>query len=134
MRLGEEFARTLAPGSVVACYGGLGAGKTHFIKGVCRGLGVAAHVASPTFTIINEYDAAPPLRICHVDCYRIASAAELRETGFEEYLDGEFICLIEWAERVAELLPGRRFDVRFTPGEGEDEREITIQEHQEVTA
>lgn len=135
MALGAEFSARLAAGSVVACTGPLGAGKTHFIKGICRGLGVAAHVASPTFTIINEYEAPERgVRICHVDCYRIASAPELRETGFEEYLGGDWICLIEWPERVEAILPARRFNVRLAAGSEENVREITIEEHEEVAA
>ncbi len=62
-----------------------GTGKTHFIKGICRGLGVYEHVASPTFTIVNEYDARG-IKICHFDCYRIQSEKELRDIGFDEYI------------------------------------------------
>jgi tRNA threonylcarbamoyladenosine biosynthesis protein TsaE len=128
IRLGENFSGRLLPGSVVALYGELGSGKTHLVKGICRGLGVEEHVASPTFTIINEYH-TPRHSICHVDCYRIQTSAELRETGFEEYL-GNFICLIEWADRVRDLLPLPRFDIRLRPCANEEWREITIEEAQ----
>ena len=131
--LGENFSGTLSAGTVVALFGDLGTGKTHFIKGVCRGLGVHEHVASPTFTIINEYDAGG-VKICHVDCYRLQSAKELRDIGFEDYLFGSYICLIEWADRVEKLLPPVRFDVRFQLGAEENMREIIIEHHQEIPA
>jgi len=127
IRLGEEFSRQLGPGSVVALYGELGTGKTHLVKGICRGLGVTEHVASPTFTIINEYH-APRRAICHIDCYRLKAASELLDAGIEEYFAGEFICLIEWADRVRDLLPLPRFDVLLALGATEECREITIRE------
>ncbi len=129
--LGEEFSGKLSTGNVVALFGDLGTGKTHFIKGVCRGLGVHEHVASPTFTIVNEYDAGS-VKICHVDCYRIQSEKELRNIGFEDYLFGSYICLIEWADRIEKLLPPVRFDVRFQLGTEENMREIIIEHHQEI--
>lgn len=131
--LGENFSGTLSAGTIVALFGDLGTGKTHFIKGVCRGLGVREHVASPTFTIINEYDAGG-VKICHVDCYRLQSEKELRDIGFEDYLFGSYICLIEWADRVEKLLPPVRFDVRFQLGTEENMREIIIEHHQEIPA
>src|ERR1700741_4926884 len=97
IQVGAEFARHLKTGNVVALFGDLGTGKTHFIKGICRGLGVHEHVASPTFTIVNEYDTAG-VKICHFDCYRLKSDAELRDIGFDEYVSGDNICLIEWAD------------------------------------
>ena len=131
--LGEKFSNKLSTGNIVALFGDLGTGKTHFIKGVCRGLGVHEHVASPTFTIINEYDAGG-VKICHVDCYRIQSEKELRDIGFEDYLFGSYICLIEWADRIEKLLPPVRYDVRFQLGTGENMREIIIEHHQEIPA
>jgi tRNA threonylcarbamoyladenosine biosynthesis protein TsaE len=126
LRAGEEFARQLRAGDVVACYGDLGAGKTRFIQGVCRGLGVAEHVTSPTFTILNEYFSGA-LSVFHFDFYRIASPAELRDIGAREYFEsGEGVCLIEWAEKVAELLPPSRYDVRLTLGRSPAERRIDI--------
>ncbi len=124
-RLGSEFAKKLHPGDVVALYGELGSGKTHFIKGACQGLGVAEHVASPTFTIINEYE-TPSVRVCHFDFYRLKDLAELREIGFDEYF-AENICLIEWADRVKELLPPQRFDISLNFGPDENSRAITIE-------
>ena len=131
--LGEKFSTKLSAGNIVALFGDLGTGKTHFIKGVCRGLGVHEHVASPTFTIVNEYDAGG-VKICHVDCYRLQSEKELRNIGFEDYLFGSYICLIEWADRIEKLLPPVRIDVRFQLGSKENMRDIIIEHHQEIPA
>jgi len=125
IELGSKFARRLLPGDVVALYGDLGSGKTRFIKGICMGLGVAAHVSSPTFTIINEYTGTN-FRIHHFDFYRLESVQELREIGFNEYLDDNGICVIEWADRVKNLLPPDRYDVYFSFGEENQIRKISI--------
>ncbi|MBI5216998.1 MAG: tRNA (adenosine(37)-N6)-threonylcarbamoyltransferase complex ATPase subunit type 1 TsaE [Ignavibacteriae bacterium] len=122
---GTSFARELQPGDIVACYGDLGSGKTRFIKGICEGLGVHEHVASPTFTIINMYNSGNT-SIYHFDLYRINSLDELYELGFEEYTNSDGICLIEWAEKANGLLPQNRYDVHFQLGETENEREISI--------
>jgi tRNA threonylcarbamoyladenosine biosynthesis protein TsaE len=133
IRAGADVGRLLRPGSVVACFGELGSGKTRFIQGVCKSLGVNEHVASPTFTIVNEYHVGDT-HVCHFDFYRLASTNELREIGFEEYLDGENICLIEWADRVQDSLPPNRYDVHLTLGGEEHTRRITCEEMVETTA
>lgn len=133
LHLGMEFAQRLRAGSVVAFIGELGAGKTHLIKGICQGLGVHEHVASPTFTIVNEYETIR-VKICHFDCYRLKSEAELRDIGFEEYIAGDNICLIEWADRAPNLLPQHRFDIHLQLGTDEHSRTITIEEIEEVEA
>jgi tRNA threonylcarbamoyladenosine biosynthesis protein TsaE len=130
---GASFARRLRPGDIVACYGELGSGKTRFIKGACRGLGVSGHVTSPTFTIVNEY-AGGAVTVFHFDFYRMASTLELREIGFDDYLNRGGICLIEWAERVAEFLPRPRYDVHLVAGEAENDRSIRIECIPEETA
>jgi tRNA threonylcarbamoyladenosine biosynthesis protein TsaE len=124
--LGRQFARQLRPGDVVALSGNLGSGKTHFISGVCEGLGAQMHATSPTFTLINEYD-APFGKVVHVDLYRINKSAELRELGIEEYFNERCICLIEWPEVMAELLPVRCFDVRIEYGASDNERLVEIE-------
>lgn len=130
--LGKHFARRqLTIGDVVALYGELGTGKTCFIKGICQGFGVSEHVASPTFTIVNEY-AFPGGKVFHFDFYRINSTAEIRDIGFEEYLDNDGICVIEWADRAKEFLPAHRFDVHLALGVNEKDREITIEQAVEV--
>ncbi|RMH71410.1 MAG: tRNA (adenosine(37)-N6)-threonylcarbamoyltransferase complex ATPase subunit type 1 TsaE [Gemmatimonadetes bacterium] len=100
---GRQFAKSLVPGTVVALYGELGAGKTHLTQGICAAFNVTEPVTSPTFTLINEYQGDLP--IYHFDCYRIHSTWELIDMGAEEYFEGEGICLVEWAERVADILP-----------------------------
>jgi len=131
--LGASFAQSLRRGDVVALFGDLGTGKTHLVQGICKGLGVKEHVASPTFTIVNEYIVGQQ-SIYHFDFYRIASPAELREIGFEEYVSGNGICLIEWADRVREALPQRRYDIHLAFGNDHYSREITIENSVGVTA
>ena len=126
MKAGESLAMWLASGDVVALFGDLGTGKTQFIKGVCRGLGVKEHVSSPTFTIVNEYN-GEKIRAYHFDFYRMQKTNELREIGFDEYLSGKGICFVEWAERVKEFLPEKRYDVRLELGKNESTRRITIE-------
>ncbi len=130
---GMELARRLLRGHVVACFGNLGTGKTCLVKGICKGLGVRERVMSPTFTILREY-AGDGLTVYHWDFYRVTSEPELRELGFEESLDGDGICLIEWADRVQSLLPPRRFDVDPKLGNTENSREIMIEETVGVAA
>lgn len=129
MQAGRSFASTLRGGDVVALTGELGAGKTHFIAGVCAALGVRTHVASPTFTLINEYP-ADIATIVHIDLYRISSTRELFELGIEEYFNERCICLIEWAERMAGYLPQQHVLVTLTHGERENIRHILIDESQ----
>ena len=131
LAMGEEFAGGLHAGDVVAVYGDLGSGKTRFIKGICKGLGVREHVVSPTFTIVTEYQ-YPGGRVYHFDFYRLRSTDELKEIGFDEYLSGEGICIIEWADRVQAFLPERRFNVRLDYGASTDVRAITIEQSQEM--
>jgi tRNA threonylcarbamoyladenosine biosynthesis protein TsaE len=107
--LGERLGRLLRSGDVVCLQGDLGAGKTCLAQGIARGLGVSAGVASPTFIIINEYRLpGASYRLRHIDLYRIESVAEARALGLEDYLYGDGICVIEWPERVSELLPRER--------------------------
>jgi len=123
---GESLAAHLSVGDVVALSGDLGTGKTRFVKGISRGLGVREQVTSPTFTIVNEHrDGRMPL--FHFDCYRLRTAAELDEIGFEEYLYGGGVCVVEWAEMIEERLPEERITVRITAGRDEQERIITIE-------
>lgn len=120
------LAPALKPGSVLALHGDLGAGKTCFIQGLAQGLGVTATVNSPTFTIISEYQGRLPLY--HVDLYRLADGAEALRTGLEDYLYGDGVTAIEWAERAAPLLPGHTIHVFLKPGAQPDERSIEIRE------
>ena len=105
MDLGRIFARSLFPGDILAFWGELGAGKTCFIQGICRGLGVSekVYITSPTFVIINRYQGRWP--IYHFDFYRLSCQDEIIELGYEEFFFGQGVCLIEWADRAEELLP-----------------------------
>ncbi|MGD8426144.1 MAG: tRNA (adenosine(37)-N6)-threonylcarbamoyltransferase complex ATPase subunit type 1 TsaE [Balneolaceae bacterium] len=101
---GREFAEELLPGDVVCLHGDLGAGKTHFVKGVAEAFGIDRNeVQSPTFTLIHEYDTQTPL--FHFDCYRMESPKEALEIGAEEYFYGNGVSIIEWPERIASLIP-----------------------------
>lgn len=123
--IGRAFAEKLSAGSVVAMLGGMGAGKTAFVRGVARGLGTDERVTSPTYTIVNEYDTEPPL--FHFDLYRFSSADELFEIGFDDYLARGGICIIEWFENAEdEYAPTHR--VKISRGEDENSRIIDISE------
>ncbi len=103
--LGTRFAEDLPPGAVLALYGDLGSGKTHLVKGIANGLGISPpSVRSPTFTILHTYEDGR-LPLYHFDAYRVQSTDEFVELGFEEYVFGNGITCIEWADRVEPLLP-----------------------------
>ena len=123
--LGREFAAVLRRKDVVALYGTLGSGKTQFAKGVCLGLGVRDHVLSPSFTILNEYGEGK-FPVYHFDFYRLRSLNELSEIGFEEYLFGDGVCLVEWADVVDSRLTPDRYDVRLELGPTPEERIVNI--------
>lgn len=126
IRTGATFAGDLTAGDIIALYGDLGTGKTQFVKGVCRGLGVAEHITSPTFVILNEY-LGGKLPVYHFDFYRLRSRSELREIGFEEYLDGDGVCLLEWANRIEEDLTVPRYNVHLRMGKHHSQRILTIE-------
>jgi tRNA threonylcarbamoyladenosine biosynthesis protein TsaE len=102
----REWAQNLRPNDVVALLGGLGAGKTHFVKGLLRGLGSAEDATSPTFTLIHEYRSGR-LPLFHFDFYRLTKPNELDEIAFDEYLEDGGLTVIEWADRFPEVLPER---------------------------
>ena len=104
---GEEVASSLETGDVIALVGQLGAGKTHFTKGVVTGLGGDPEtVTSPTFTLVNEYFEGCRIPVFHFDFYRMEGAGEVLGIGWEDYLDeSEGILLVEWADKFPELLP-----------------------------
>ena len=109
--IGAKIGKSLNPGDILALYGELGAGKTCFVKGLAQGLKISTEVKSPSFSIINEYPGDIPL--IHMDFYRITKAIELEDLGWMEYLDADAIVVVEWAERIRNLLPSRRIDVYF---------------------
>ncbi len=120
-----RLARVAGPGSVVALHGDLGAGKTCFVQGFARALGIHDPVTSPTFTLINVYEGPRPLY--HVDLYRLNGSNEALGLGMEDFMEGEGVTLIEWAERAADLLPARTIHVYITLPPGRDVRRITVQ-------
>ena len=122
---GARFAATLPDGAVVALYGDLGAGKTAFVRGMTRGLGINARVSSPTFTIVNEY--LGERELYHFDMYRLGSSEELFDIGWEDYLRRGGICAVEWSENVADAFDGDEITVRITKC-GDDSRQIEITE------
>jgi tRNA threonylcarbamoyladenosine biosynthesis protein TsaE len=109
--LGARLARGLGPGSVVALTGPLGTGKTVFVKGIVEGLSGAEEATSPSFTLVNVYEAAFP--VYHFDFYRLATGEDPESLGFRDYLDGRGVVLIEWADRAPASLPEDRLEVGF---------------------
>lgn len=111
IRLGVRLAAFLQPGDVLALTGELGTGKTRWAQGVCQGLNVTDTVNSPTYTLVNEYRGRLP--IYHIDLYRLAETAEALTFGLDDYLYGDGVTLIEWAERAAGFLPENYLSVEL---------------------
>ena len=111
---GAALAAKLPDGAVVAMYGELGSGKTAFVRGMARGMGIGCRVSSPTFTIVNEYEGERTL--IHFDMYRLGSADELWGIGWDDYLDRGAVCAVEWSENVQGAFTGNEVTVRFTIG------------------
>ena len=122
---GERLGARLEPGDVVALTGVLGAGKTCFVQGLARGLGVTTPATSPTFVLVNEYRGRLPVH--HVDVYRTHSLTELLDLGLEDLLAGDGVTVVEWADRCEPLLPPRTIRVHIE-GVGDEPRRITISE------
>ena len=122
-QFGEEVAKSLRGGDVLAFTGSLGMGKTAFTRGLARGLGCRGRVTSPTFTIVNEYDGKTPL--FHFDMYRLGSSDELFDIGWDSSLARGGVCAVEWSERVSDALPDDTIYVDIARGE-EDENTRTI--------
>lgn len=124
--IGAELGARLTPGAVVACTGELGAGKTCFLQGLARGLGVTTDVTSPTFVLINQYRGRLP--VYHLDAYRTGSLTELVDLGLEEMLHGAGVTVVEWADKLLPLLPAARTIRVHLSGLGDEPREIRIEE------
>lgn len=109
LKKGFEFAANLSDGSIILLDGELAAGKSVFARGVANGLGVKGDILSPTFTIMNNYDLASGLTLCHIDAYRIKNIDEAYEAGLEEFIgSSDTICLIEWSSNIKEFLVGKK--------------------------
>lgn len=111
-KAGANLAHLLQPGDIVLLEGDLGAGKTTLTKGIAQGLGVKGYVNSPTFTLVNEYNGRLP--VYHLDCYRLESGREALDFGIEEYLYGDGVTIIEWPERISEILPPDFMRIRLS--------------------
>ena len=118
-----KYAKTLRAGDIVLLDGDMGAGKTVFSKGVAKGLGIEEEVTSPTYAYMNDYDG----RLFHYDCYRIENVEQAENLGLADYFDMGGICLIEWSQNIAPLLPRNTKRVAIKK-RSENEREITYED------
>lgn len=125
--IAKEIADTLKGGEFIAMYGDLGAGKTAFVQGLAKALGITNHVTSPTFTIVNEYEGRLPLY--HFDVYRIADPDEMYEIGYDDYIDSDGVCVVEWAELIEDLFPDKYYKLTILKDEekGFDYRKIILE-------
>lgn len=130
-KVGEALGKVLSAGTVLAYEGDLGAGKTAFTRGLARGLGATESVTSPTYTIVNEY-LSGRLPLFHFDMYRLNSADDLWDIGWEDYLDRNGICAVEWSENVRQALENP-IVIRIEKL-GEDARRITIEGGERLAA
>ena len=124
VRLGKDLSSYLEQGDVLALVGELSSGKTTFIQGMLKGLKYSKPVTSPTFTLINEYDAMYP--VIHIDCYREDNLNRWIKIGFHDYINAENIVIIEWADKIYSLLPNDYIQIGFSH-RGQDKRKITLQ-------
>ena len=124
---GHNLGEQAVAGQVYCLVGDLGAGKTAFVRGFARGLGIDDHITSPTFSIVNEY--AGRMSLYHFDVYRIEHVADMEDTGYEEYFYGNGVTLVEWADMIEELLPtdGVVVHIDRDATRGEDFRRIVVE-------
>lgn len=123
--LGLKLAEELKPGTVIALIGDLGSGKTALTKALAKGLGIEEQVTSPTFTIIQEYSGGR-LPLYHFDVYRLEGEEDMYELGYEDYFHGDGVCVVEWADRIKELLPKNTIYINIDYGSQENERIYNI--------
>ena len=122
--IAEAICRNVKAGSVVAFKGGLGMGKTAFVRGALKAYGNDSFVCSPTFALVHDYGGVP--HIYHFDMYRVTGWDDLYSTGFFDYLNEDSILFIEWSENVVDALPENTVIVEITQGDGPDDRIITV--------
>ena len=125
-KIAEDIAKHIIPGDIICLDGDLGAGKTVFTAALVKALGVSEYISSPTFTIVNEYSGKMP--VYHFDAYRIADPDEMFEIGFEEYISGEGLCIIEWSSNIEDILPEQRYEIKIERdyAKGENYRIISV--------
>ena len=124
VRLGKDLSSYIEQGDVLALVGELASGKTTFIQGMLNGLKYTKPVTSPTFTLINEYDAIYP--VIHMDCYREENLNRWLQVGFHDYINSENIIIIEWADKISSLLPNDHIQINFIHT-GQDKRKIMLE-------
>ena len=124
--LAEMIGRAVSAGTLITLSGDLGAGKTTFTQGLAKGLDIDRKVTSPTFTIMKEYKGRLPLY--HIDAYRLENITQ--DLGFEDYIDGDGVCVIEWANFIEYVLPDQLLNIKFTIND-DDSRTLTLQGHGE---
>lgn len=127
VEFGNKLGAVLSSGDIICLTGDLGTGKTALTNGIAKALGIDSYITSPTFTIVNEYEGRLPLY--HFDVYRISDPDEMFDIGFEEYINGEGITIIEWGEQIDEILPKEiiRIDIKKNLEKGFDVRDISIE-------
>ena len=128
--IAEKLGNKLQSGNVVAYFGGLGMGKTAFTRGLAKGMGITADVASPTFAIVNDYGGTPPL--VHFDMYKVESWDDLYSSGFFDYLDMGAVLAVEWSENIENALPEDTIRITIEKGESDNQRIITIEGTDEI--
>jgi tRNA threonylcarbamoyladenosine biosynthesis protein TsaE len=112
--IAKSLGQLAQEGDIICLNGDLGVGKTHFAKGLAAGLGINEHITSPTYTIVNEYEGTK--KLYHFDVYRLGEPDEIYDIGYEDYLNGSGVVLIEWADLIEELLRHARLEIRLAKG------------------
>ena len=129
--LAKRIGAAVKPGTCIAFFGGMGAGKTTFTRGLAEGIGLPDLVSSPTFALVNEYHAAGCMPVYHFDMYRVTSPEALETTGFWDYPQEDSVFVIEWAENIADELPQPLVKITIT-GSGEQPRQITVEGEEQL--
>ena len=124
MKIAEEICSDVPPGTVVAFSGGMGMGKTAFVRGALKAYGNESFVSSPTFSLVHDYGGNP--KVYHFDMYRVTDIDDLYSTGFFDYLDDNSVLFIEWSENILSALPENSVYVDISQGENEQDRKITV--------
>ncbi|WP_234122289.1 tRNA (adenosine(37)-N6)-threonylcarbamoyltransferase complex ATPase subunit type 1 TsaE [Clostridium hydrogenum] len=126
LNIGEQFGALVKEGDIICINGDLGAGKTHFTKGLAKGLGITDYITSPTFNILNEYNGR--LKLYHFDVYRVNDPDEIAAIGFDDYIFSDSVSVIEWSNYIDELIPLERINLTITklPELGDNYRKIVI--------
>lgn len=127
IHIGNKIGALANMGDIICLNGDLGSGKTHFTKGIAEGLGIVDNITSPTFTIVNEYEGR--IKLYHFDVYRVNDPDEISAIGFDEYIFGEGLCVIEWSNYIKELLPKEciSIDILKVPEADDNLRKIIIE-------